>query len=534
MSTPSFPLHDDVYRQVENLVSHHYLSPTILGQKPWTRSEVAHLVGQSGRSSPAKKKNDYADLLFKKLTLRLHQELVDLRYIEGDSTPVRGRLIDEWEVRGSYLKSPPAFIRQNVTIGSITARVNPLRSYESGRQPTDGWQWATETTHQLSFPKHVSFFARPRFEINAPRTPEDSSSEVELQLQTGYGVFEAKNFSVEVGRNEFLLGSAEHGGFILSENARPLDLVKVTNPHPARLPWVFSHLGKWKYTLFGANLGPDDFFRYSWLAGWKLSVMPFSFLEVGFAHSVMMGGEGAPDLSLADVTGEYIGFRPAGRGGENKANHMMEADVLARIPRLRGLNLYAIVNNEDKRDTFTRFVRDGNAYLSGIYLPRLDTFGRADLRIEVIRISPIHYRHSIFPRGHTLNGLLLGHDLGPDSFGARFHMRYHIRDPIRLGLRLEWDLRRSHDRASQIEADGTPGDVVTVQEGPTERRYRTVAEVLWYKKDAHTLRTLVGYEHATNFRFQSGAEGNNILVGMILTFHFGDRFQFSLGKRHTS
>lgn len=544
--TPNVPPDDPVYRDIDKLIALGYAPATVVGQKPYARSEIARLVGAAiehdKETTDVCETEEQSSLkAFSKCTSRqntvrgiinrlkkdYHEELVDQKFIEGESRAIQGHGWEKFNLETVYLDSPNVLFPVDNGVGLINAIENPLRDDNLGRNATYGFQQAIETTHRLELSRYLALYASPRFEVDIPQDGSDMTGHA--YIQNLYAITGIDYIALEFGRDSLMWGVGEHGDLMLSDNPRPLDLIKITNPKPARLPWVFKYLGQWKYTLFGANLGPDCSKKYAWLAGWKLSLLPAQYVELGFGHAVMMGGEGAPPLSALEVVGEFFGFRPAGSdpNSPNKTNHMMEAELLVRIPQLRGAEIYGVITNEDKRDTIKRFLRDGSGYVAGVYLPALLPSGATDLRLEFQRTPAIMYRHTIYDDGWTLNRKVIGSSLGPDGLRLRAVLGQTISPKLDFRAELAWDRRNSNLKTQTTDPDGSLGDIVTAVHRPAEDRYRFLIDALLRTKKHFDIKTTVGYERAHNFNFVQGDSRNNFLFAVSLDFNFDRYFGFA-------
>ena len=57
-----------------------------------------------------------------------------------------------------------------------------------------------------------------------------------------------------IGRQSLWWGQGRHGSLVLTNNAEPLDMIRLTNPNPILLPWVFKYLGPFRFDLFLTEL----------------------------------------------------------------------------------------------------------------------------------------------------------------------------------------------------------------------------------------------------------------------------------------
>ena len=546
-STPNVPPDSYLYRDLNKLIAFGLVHPLVKGQRPYPRSEFARMTAEAMKNYEEKikvevKVEDESLKKFVKRTNRERQieivlghlksefkeELVDMGAIEGEKKDFRIHPFEEFITDMTYLDSPATTVPPFNGRGNINAQVNPLDDYNLGRHAIDGFQQAEELTARFEATKFMSGYFRPRFEVDLPSgTGDDMTGHV--YIQNAYATFTAGNFSIEFGRDSMLWGFGERGSLHFSTNPRPLDGVRITNPKPARLPWVFKYLGEWRYTLYGFNLGPEQARAWPWIAGYKFSLLPAKYVELGFGHTVEMGGEGAPSLSALDVLGEFTGFRPAGTDptSPNKTNHMFEVDLLVRIPEASGLEIYGNMSVDDYWKSIRKTLTQGCSYMTGIYLPAINPSGSADLRVEFVWTNPLHYRHSLYPDGYTENQKLIGTDAGPDAYNLHALFRHTLSPKLWYGLSLDFDYRRSDSYTELRNPDGTAGPIVKTATGPAESRYRGVAELDLKFKKYNTLHFSAGYERVMNSQFQQGVDRNNFLLAASLNLNFDRHFNFS-------
>ena len=233
-------------------------------------------------------------------------------------------------------------------------------------------------------------------------------------------------------------------------------------------------------------------------------------------------------MSALDVVGEFTGFRPSGSdpSSPNKANQMFEFGLVVRIPPARGMQLYGMLTNEDKRDSIKRFFVDGSSYLAGVRLPALGARGALGLCAEYTRTCALCFRHSLYRDGSTLNRKLIGTDLGPDAHGIHTEVTYDVSDELGFGLTLDWDYRGSDLKAAEVEPDGSQGDIITVQSRPAEERYRAVLDTRIRLSKMTTLWGALGYERVHNQHYVQGDDVNNFKAAISLSIDLDKHFKY--------
>lgn len=545
-STPNVPPDSYLYRDLDKIIAFGLVHPPIVGQRPYPRSEFARMTAEAMKNYEEKVKVEVKvegetlkkfvkkrarerqiEIVLGHLKDEFKEDLIDMGAIEGEKKGFRVHPLDEFIFYATYLDSPATMIPVNNGRGSINALVNPLGDYNLGRHAIDGFQQAEEFTGYFEATKFISGYVRPRLEVDIPIGNADMEGHV--YLQNVYATFTAGNFNIEFGRDSMIWGFGERGSLHFSSNPRPMDGVRITNPKPARLPWVFKYLGEWRYTLYGYNLGPEQARAWPWIVGYKFSLLPAKYVELGFAHTVEMGGEGTPSLSAWEVLGEFTGFRPAGTGpgSPNKTNHMFEIEAMVRVPPLGGLELYGDMSIDDQWESIKKTLIQGCSYIGGVYIPAVNPSGSADLRLEFVWTNPLHYHHGLYPDGYTENRKLIGADAGPDAYNAHALFRHTLSPKLWYGLSLDWDYRRSDSYTQLKNPDETAGPIVKIATGPAESRYRGVAELDLKFKNDNTLHFSAGYERVLNSQFQQGVDRNNFLLAASLNLKFDRYFGFS-------
>src|SRR4029079_6072250 len=175
-------------------------------------------------------------------------------------------------------------------IGKIDAAINPLVSNRQGRVFHEGNNLAVETTHYLES-RFVAVGLNPQFSVSDSADwktrPLTRIQNAQLRVLLG-------NFAIDVGREDLLWGQGNEVGLLNSNNAPPLNLLKLSNDLPIQLPWILRSLGSSKFSIFYSDLGAQQNFPDAYMVGYKISVAPTSRLELGTTIYSKSGGRGSP------------------------------------------------------------------------------------------------------------------------------------------------------------------------------------------------------------------------------------------------
>ena len=271
--------------------------------------------------------------------------------------------------------------------------------------------------------KAFSFFVQPVLIYNSHAYSSDDDSETKLRLHRGYAKVNLFNFEIQAGRDSLWWGPAYHGSLLMSNNAKPFDMIKLSNPEPVFLPWFFSYLGPFQFNLIVSQLHDERTgieLANPFLYGLRFDFKPHPYLEVGLSHLSMFGGAGRRDLSIGDVLKVLYSNTNPDPSEKLDSNAQVAVDLALTLPDIRkyifiadALKLYTEWGAED-----TGFPPDKRAYLGGLALFKPFGLERAVLRGEYARMSPRSlpgswYVHPTYPMRY--NGHGFGHHAGNDS-----------------------------------------------------------------------------------------------------------------------
>lgn len=532
---------DPVYRDIDKLVAHGLIQQIIVGQRPFSRKEIARLTKEAmfhlralekkledpqlseGKKSALRKRLSYIHAILERLQEDYREELVQLGALPGKKSWYSAHLIEAVDVEAVVTNSEPHALAPENGLGHVDAVINPLVQYRQGRHYVEGATLALETTHWLRATDYFAMLVRPRFQLGLAN--DDQPDDNDVFVQNLYGKFYFKNFEIEIGRDNLVYGQGANAGILLSNNPRGLDMVKLSNDSPFQLPWVFKYLGAHKISFFYTDLGPEQNFPNSYLTGFKWSLQPISFIELGAALVVQGGGEGSPPASFGERVSTLFGFNPEPEG-QQLANKIGGFDLRFRIPTLRGVELFAEVMFDDRHNDFFSQAQlvDDAAYIGGLYLPRLNNAGSVDLQLEFHKTGNRFYRHATWTSGWTLNNFLIGDNLGPDAMGVY--------------LISHWDLDPQHLFGFRAAFENRSGDIWTVDDPfqfnfikvadfPDENRLRFVSDWLYRMKELPMeLRLALGYERVWNFDYTAGSNRNNFLGEFGLRIYLDSATRF--------
>lgn len=425
--------------------------------------------------------------------------------------------IDGAELGIELLNSPPRAIG-DVGLGAIDADVNPLGQLRGGRSYGRATVSGELAGHATISP-HVAFAAHLRSvtgDEGAARSEPDVAVQA-LTIRAGM-----RNVFVQAGRQPIAYGQGIWGGPFATRNAPGLDMIRVGNDLPARLPWVLARLGPARGAFFVADLGHDQHFPHTKLAGWKMSFLPTASLEVGASLLSQQAGRGAPSarfhervidvLTIIDVV--FLQDRDL-----LFSNKLAGLDV-----RWRGaaIELYfdGMVDDFDVRRLMKSLWEDAG-YATGFALPELGRDGAVRVEAEFQHTGLRYYQHAQFQSGVTARGHIIGLPIGPRADGLLARVQVDRGTGAQAWVTGAVE-RRSDDRYMTAFGENDAGfRFVKTLDLPEEMRVRLVAgggrEV---GEGGLRLEAQAGIEHVANDRFVAGASRLNTSLRLALVSGF--------------
>ena len=334
-------------------------------------------------------------------------------------------------------------------------------------------------------------------------SPVGGLDDSDFHLLKGYAKISPLDSEIEVGRDSMWWGQGERGTLILTNNAPPMDMLKISNPSPYLLPWIFQYLGPFKYSVFisqmNGNLvttsGAAATVANPLFGGERINFKPTPNFEIGMSRTFEFGGRGVPGGTAFDWL-KIMTFLNTGGRNTDFTDQRAALDFRLRMPWLYNIETYLEWGGEDfGRLNFGRgpnnFLFRDQAFIAGIYIPKLTQDGRTDLRIEYgdnvsDQDTSFWYGHTQYISGYVYNGMLLGSPMGPDARDVFARTTHYVREDIQLGLDFDFNYRGRN-----------LGPVV-------EYNYQVGADVTWEYSHSLTFKVRYAFGEIQNFDLVSG------------------------------
>lgn len=520
--SPTVAITDTAYRDIDKLAAIDMIEDAHVSQRPWTRMEFARLIIEAETNANVKiadksRSTSYPIELTETIERLKIQFTDEIQLLENPEQKILYRPIDHATFLFSWLNSHPRAILPDNGMGTIDATLDPMTFYQEGIHFTQGSSLLLQTDHWASYGQLVSFYIQPQYfssgSNNAFQTPNFS-------LNRAYGTARLGPFELQVGRDSVVWGYTEHGGTLLSDNAEPLNMIKISTPSPIELPGFLKALGPFRGVVFLSDLGSNRESPHANMWGVNLSFKPSKILEFNLEHTFMIGGAGHPDTGWLDHLEEFFLWRPCNGYCGNRSSHRLGGGWDLRIPGLSYTHWNSELTWGDLGiDSLVADMTYRLAFTTGLYFPIAFSDFNSELRIQYSRVSPLVYRHTTFTSGYQVNEKVLGLAAGNALDEIKIEYRNTLSPSQRITLRgfyEAYDGNHYHQEAeTHIILDWTV---------PTETRFRIETEFAWELTNKITITPRLGYEHVWNFQFVGGQSLNDVVIAVLVNFSklYGD------------
>ena len=422
MASTYLPVDDESYDILYRLEAEGIIQSGLLTTKPLSYREVVRLISEAERN--AEGRSIFIQNLVKSLKERFKDESDDVKYIKPVDLLYSRYVYADSDIQALYYNND----------GDLYEKGSNLRVGFTSRAEL-GW---------------LSFYINPEFRY--------SDADSDLIVKRVYGVLNFLGLELTAGKDSQWWGPGNHGAILVSNNAEPMTMLRLTNPQPVILPWIFKYLGPFRFVVFATRLEKERDVPEPYLWGMRVNFKPHPYLEIGLQRTALLGGKGrSEDLGtwLKSLTGKGENV-PGVEAGDQRAGF----DVKLTLPfKWQPLQVYAEAAGEDEAGGLPYKW----AYLTGIYLPRILNFERVGFRAEYatthVEGSPdVWYTHGIYsPKAYTYKGRIIGHHMGTDSKDIFLEVSYLI--PERNGrISIFYD-RQEHNLSETIREKKDEVDV---------------------------------------------------------------------------
>src|SRR3990170_8194221 len=402
----NIPVKSPLYEDFELLEVKGLVKSGLLSTRPFGRPEGARLTLEALQAARDRDVRGNASRILRRLEYEFRREL------HGEPGTVIMPLANAY-LHYVYSDSSPHFPE----INSNGDELDPGANLRAGFASSATWRGV------------LSIYLNPEYRLGG------SSRAL---LEQGYIMLRRSGAELLIGRDSMWWGPGVHGGLLMTNNPRPLEMIKATSTQPFLLPWIFSKAGPLRPTLFLARLESGRDVPNANLLGMRLDFKPTGSFQIGLSRVFMFGGEGRQSLSFDDwVDAFFAGDSAEHSDSPTNGNQIVSIDASYVFINDRwsflpfsGIKLYTEWGAEDSSGATK--TPTGRANMYGFLADRAFWIDDLDVRLEWAntarnaRYGPLWYRHSVFTSGYTFHGRVIGHHMGTDSRDLFLKARYHL------------------------------------------------------------------------------------------------------------
>lgn len=409
------PADHRAYPQVEAWEARGVLPPTLLGARPYTWERLARMLARARPTTAA-----------------------DRTAVAALEAEARGHVGTGWHATPSLTLAtaegrPVRYVRPpGINAGG------PLAAFDAGATYREHFGGDARLRTEARWRDRVAVLVEPRAAFGDAGGGNPG-------LQEGYISLDLGPLLLAAGRQAFVWGPAPTGGYLMTANAAPIPALRLGLAEPHAFSGGWAWLGTVDFAWFLSRLETDRAVPRPYLTGLRLMWMPTARLELGASRTIMLGGEGQPDLSWSDLM-TILGGRNL-YGNADTSNSIAGVDAAWRLP-LTGpvaARIYGEYAGEDEANQLHLPTKP--AVRAGLLVAGLGPKARCSLRAEFAATDVFYdhakwghdfwYAHGIYRSGHTYRGRILGDPMGADARAARAGL---FRDTARgrAGATLEW------------------------------------------------------------------------------------------------
>jgi hypothetical protein len=442
-----------IYPAVERLVAMGILRDQSLGLRPWTRTAVAGALAQAkdfddSIAAAGPETPDSAASLYSALTSEFAPELA----LENGGVNESIRLESVYSGFNVISGTP---LNDSYHFGQTIIN-NFGRPYQQGFNSVSGFTSRAESGHFF-------FYARGEYQDapSAPALPDGARAVIaqvdENPLQPAVPVKAARDFrlldtyagvnilghQVSIGKQSLWWGSGEGGAFIFSNNAEPINMLRINRPNALYVPLISKLLGPIRYDNFFGKLSGHNFPADPFVYGQKFTFQPTKNLELGFSRTAVFAGQGKTPLTFGTFKNSFFSFSDVSLPGikgtpRDPGDRHSAFDFSYRLPFMRNwATLYAdsIVHDDASPIDAPRRA----AIVPGIYISHFPRLTKLDLRVEsgytdigalglpFQKQGRFIYWEAVYHDAYTNKSNLFGSWIGRQGKGTQVWSHYWLR-----------------------------------------------------------------------------------------------------------
>jgi membrane-associated phospholipid phosphatase len=439
LGSPFVPLDSWVYPALKRLAALGYIETQFVGLEPWTRKECARQIAEAQYAAQELTATSEVAQTIRELKQEFGND--DRHYYSAqiDSVYSRYGQISATPLRDSYhfgqtlwndFGRPFDAGANEITGATASAVAGRFFFYAQGEyQHAPGRGPLTDAQRTLI----AAMDANPVQPAAAVNTV-DRFYPIDVYAGVKLG-----EYSLTFGKQSLWLGPTESGPLMLSDNADPMYMLRLSRTTPLVLPGFLHWLGEVRGEALFSRLSGHQFPARPFFNLQKISLHPTKNLELGFTRASIWAGVGHP-FTFHSLLRNFGSFSsPLGESStignpEDPGDRKSSFDFSYRIPGARHwLTVYTDMYADDDPSPLANPRR--SAVNPGFYLSHLPGVAKLDLRGEAtstqmltsVDLGPgFLYFNGQYHDANTNKGFLFGSPTGRDARSFQGWSTYHF------------------------------------------------------------------------------------------------------------
>ncbi|HUN61517.1 MAG TPA: capsule assembly Wzi family protein [Candidatus Sulfotelmatobacter sp.] len=473
LGTTFVPLSSWIYPALKRLVALGYVQSQFMDMQPWSRLECAKMVQEAGqRVADSNHVTDEVQGLYSVLATEFAP---DIERIGGGMSGERSSRLESMYTSITGISGQPLVDSYHFGQTIIDDFGRPYNQGVNAVAGGSGWitqgRFAIYVSGEYEYaPSGPSYTPAVNQAIavmdNNPVQSGAFPGTNQFRLMDTYVSSNQDNWIFSFGKQSLWWSPDYSNAFLMSDNAAPIYMFRVSRLAPFTIPYLSDLLGPMKIDLFFGKLSGNEFPARPSIHGEKFTFKPTPNLEFGFSRTDEFGGAYIPQngvnraiTPLAILRSYFsltnsISFAP---GTANPGKRMGGFDMNYRIPYLRDwVTVYTDSFSTDNVSPFADLERA--AFAPGIYLTHFPKLSKWDLRFEAAytdtpkvhsypncisncppnaAFGQFNYYDSFYHDLYTNYGFIIGGWVGREGHGYQAWTTYHAsaRNSIQFGYR---------------------------------------------------------------------------------------------------
>jgi hypothetical protein len=329
-----------------------------------------------------------------------------------------------------------------------------------------------------------------------------------FQLLEAYAGINLRGWQISFGNQSLSWGPGIGGSLLLSNNAAPFPMLRISPQKTADIPGLSKILGPISVEQFFGRLDGHLGLSQPWIYGQSISMKPFRSLEFAYSRTTLIGGAGHPLTSGSFFDSFFGRVDPV----ENSVpgDSRTAVDWTWHVPGVHHLvTFYGELEDDDDSIPLQNLAK--SVLRPGIYLSRLPLLPKFDAHFEwTTSTSPgrapfqnhgnLNYWNLDYTDGYTNNRNLMGNIVGREGVTLQAWIRYWMSP--RNTLDFSW-------KQSRVLSDFVPG-------GGKWQDFQASYSVT--KHSGLYLKTFLQFEHISSFPLLFAGSRNNLTAAVELGF----------------